>query len=251
MDRAHAVPMAQRTHPPRLALVGDRSASVEAHNRIPGLLAALAGERAEPIEPYWLPSTTIEEARDISGFDGVWVVPGSPYQSADGVLTAIETARTLGIPLLGTCGGFQHLVIEFARNVCGLREVEHAEIHPEAPHLLIAALACTLFGEEATVVIEPETIAARAMGAGPSTERYFCRFGINRTYEDVLVANGMVMSGRDPAGEVRVAELPDHPFFVGSLFQPELSSDTTFVHPLITAFAAAVRDRAAQPVAAP
>lgn len=167
------------------------------------------------------------------------------------MLTAIETARTLGIPLLGTCGGFQHLVIEFARTVCGFREVEHAEIRPDAPHLLIAPLACRLFGEEATVVIEPGTTAARAMGAGPSTERYFCRFGINHAYEDVLVANGMMMSGRDPAGEVRVVELPDHPFFVGSLFQPELSSDATFVHPLIAAFAAAVRDRAAQPVGAP
>ncbi len=235
---------------PDSRLVGDRSASVEAHNRIPSLIAALAGDQAEPIEPYWLPSTTIEAERDISGFDGVWVVPGSPYQSADGVRTAIESARTLGIPLLGTCGGFQQLVIEFARNVCGLREVEHAETHPESAHLLIAPLACTLFGEEATVVIEPGTIAARAMGAGPATERYFCRFGINRSYEDVLAAGGMVMSGRDPAGEVRVVELRDRPFFVGSLFQPELSSDATFVHPLIAAFAAAVRDRAAQPVAA-
>ncbi len=241
--------MAEPTRPPRLALVGDRSASVEAHNRIPSLLAALAGDRAEPVEPYWVPSTTIEAVRDVSRFDGVWVVPGSPYQSADGVRTAIESARTLGIPLLGTCGGFQQLVIEFARNVCGLREVEHAETHPESAHLLIAPLACTLFGEEATVVIEPGTTAARAMGAGPSTERYFCRFGINRTYEAVLATGGMVMSGRDPSGEVRVVELPEHPFFVGSLFQPELSSDATFVHPLIAAFAAAVRDRAAQPVA--
>src|SRR5580658_4076837 len=101
--------------PPRLALVGDRSASVQAHSKIPGLVDALSIGRDDPVEVYWMNSASIQAPGDIAGFDGVWVIPGSPYESPQGVLRAIEGARTGQIPLLGTCGGFQHLLLEFAR----------------------------------------------------------------------------------------------------------------------------------------
>jgi CTP synthase (UTP-ammonia lyase) len=231
--------------PPRLALVGDRSATVQAHARIPVLMQALAGGD-DPIELYWLHTATIASPGDVEGFDGIWVVPGSPYSNSDGVLAAIEAARTRGIPLLGTCGGFQHLLLEFARNVCGLA-AEHAEVRPDASALLLVPLRCKLFGEEATVTIEPGTTAAAAMGAGTTTERYFCRYGLNANYLSVLEDHGLVISGRDELGDARVVELPGHPFFVGSLFQPELTSDATWAHPLIAAFAAAVRHHAALP----
>jgi CTP synthase (UTP-ammonia lyase) len=232
--------------PPRLALVGDRSPSVRAHDKIPVLVRALATGSEEAIEPYWLHSTTINEPGDVAGFDGIWIVPGSPYESPAGVLAAITGARISGIPLLGTCGGFQHLLIEFARNVCGLAGVENAEQHPEAPELLIVPLRCSLLGEEADVVVEPDTAAASAMGAGSSTERFFCRYGLSARYEDRLRDRGLAISGRDELGDARIAELPGHPFFVGTLFQPELASDTTWVHPLIVAFATAVREHAAR-----
>jgi CTP synthase (UTP-ammonia lyase) len=236
--------------PPRIALVGDRSAAVEAHNRIPVLMQALSGAE-EPIELYWLHSTSIASPEDVAGFDGIWVVPGSPYASSAGVLTAIETARTGRIPLLGTCGGFQHLLLEFAHNVCRLPDATHAEVDPDAPELLLVPLRCSLFGEEATVTIADGTTAASLMGAGPTTERYFCRFGLNPAYESRLQSCGLVISGRDESGDARVAELQDHPFFVGSLFQPELSSDSTWVHPLIAGFASAVRARVAALTHAP
>jgi CTP synthase (UTP-ammonia lyase) len=232
-------------HPPRIALVGDRSASVEAHARIPGLIGSLASGTDELIEVYWMHSTTITSAADVAGFDGVWVVPGSPYASTDGVLAAIGCARTLGIPLLGTCGGSQHLLLEFARSVCGLTTVEHAETHSDADELLLVPLECKLFGEEAAVEVADGTTAARAMGAGASTERYFCRFGLNAAYEKTLCDQGLVISGRDLDGDARIVELGEHPFCLGTLFQPELSSDATWVHPLIVSFAAAVRARAA------
>jgi CTP synthase (UTP-ammonia lyase) len=230
--------------PPRLALVGDRSATVAAHEKIPVLIESLGLGADEPIELYWLHSTSIVRSEDVALFDGIWVIPGSPYEHRDGVLAAIETARTSQIPLLGTCGGFQHVVLEFARNVCGLPEVEHGEEFADAEQLLIVPLSCSLLGEEGTVVVAPGTTAARAMGAGSTTERFFCRFGLNRAYLDVLEANGLMISGRDEFGEARVVELADHPFYVGSLFQPELSSDASWVHPLIASFAAAVRAHA-------
>jgi CTP synthase (UTP-ammonia lyase) len=236
--------------PPRLALVGDRSTSVQAHVKIPVLIRALARGADEAIELYWLHSTTITAPEDVDRFDGIWIVPGSPYEHPEGVLAAIQAARTRLIPLLGTCGGFQHLVLEFAHNVCGLTAVEHGEQHPEASELLLVPLQCKLFGEEATVTIADGTTAARAMGAGSTTERYFCRYGLNPGYVAVLESHGLVISGRDDLGDARVAELPDHPFYIGSLFQPELSSDATWVHPLIASFAEAVRRHAAAPVRA-
>jgi CTP synthase (UTP-ammonia lyase) len=236
---------AATARPPRIALVGDRSGSVQAHAKIPVLMDAMAGPAGPTIEVYWLRSTAIGGPGDVAGFDGVWVIPGSPYQNTDGVLAAIRAARTSGIPLLGTCGGFQHMLLEFARHVCGLTAVDNAEQNPDAAEPLIVALECSLLGEESGVVITPGTVAAGAMGPGPTTERYFCRYGLNADYVEVLQRHGLVFSGRDASGEVRVAELPEHPFFVASLFQPELSSDATWVHPLITAFADAVRSHAA------
>ncbi|HTW97984.1 MAG TPA: hypothetical protein VMD59_04365 [Acidimicrobiales bacterium] len=240
-------PALQVPRPPRLALVGDRSPDVQAHARIPVLVDALQDRNGAPIELYWLHSTTVREQGDVAGFDGIWVVPGSPYESEAGVLTAIEAARNNGIPLLGTCGGFQHLLVEFARNVCGMRRAAHAEVEPAAEELLIVPLECSLLGEEAAVTIVAGTMAAQAMGAGPSTERYFCRYGLAARYLELLESHGLVVSGRDELGEARVVELPGHPFFVASLFQPELSSDATWVHPLIAAFAASVRAHAAEP----
>jgi len=231
------------TPPPRIALVGDRSASVVAHGRIPDLFDALAS-RDERIEVYWLHTSTIASPSDVAGFDGIWVVPGSPYESPAGALAAVQAARTAAIPFLGTCGGFQHLLLEFARSVCGLAGVEHGESSPDADELLLIPLTCQLFGEEDTVMVAEGTTAGRVMGPGPSTERYFCRFGLNPAYERRLVDHGLVISGRSSDGEARIGELVDHPFFVGTLFQPELASDATWVHPLIAGFAEAVRTRA-------
>lgn len=236
----------QHTVPPRLALIGDRSPTVLAHQRIPAILDALRGPGGDRLDAYWLHSTSIDATTDLSGFDGVWVVPGSPYANPDGVFHAITTARVHGIPFLGTCGGFQHMLLEFARNVCGLTDVQHGETEPGSPNLLLVPLACSLLGEEDGVTIVADTLAARIMGAGPTTERYFCSFGLNPAYLPALEAGGLVVSGRDETGAMRVGEVTGQPFYIGTLFQPELASDSTWIHPLLRAFATAVGEHAAQ-----
>lgn len=233
-----------RAAPPRVALVGDRSTTVRAHERIPLILRALGADDAEPLDAYWLHSSSIDEHTDLSGFDGIWVIPGSPYDNVDGVLHSVRVARTARIPFLGTCGGFQHMLLEFARNACGLGAVAHGETDPDADELLMIPLECSLLGEEAGIDVVAGTLAARVMGAGATTERYFCQFGLNPVYLPALEANGLVVSGLDLDGAVRIAELPAHPFFLGTLFQPELSSDGTWIHPILRAFASAVRDHA-------
>lgn len=226
----------------RIALVGDRSPSVQAHARIPALLAALAERDHLIMDAYWIPT---EEAA-VAGFDGIWLVPGSPYRSEAGAIAAVRTAREQGIPFLGTCGGFQHAVVEFARNVCGLAG-NHAENLPDAADPVIVPLACSLVGHEGAVTVQTDSLAGRVLGAERSVERYHCSYGTNPDYVNVLQDNGLRFTGRDDAGDVRIAELADHPFFLMTLFQPELAGDGTRPHPVIRAFATAAAGHARGP----
>lgn len=222
---------------PRLALVGDRSPHVAAHTRIPDVLAALAGPA---IEAYWVATDDVE-TNEIAAFDGVWLVPGSPYASEAGALEAVRVARQGDIPFFGSCGGFQHAILEFARNVAGVTEARHAENDPDGKVLVVAPLACSLIGHEAQVHLAPRTLAATAIGALHRTERFNCSYGPVERYEQTLVDAGLVVSGRDDDGMARVIELPGHPFFLATLFQPELSDSQP--HPLIVSFAEALATR--------
>jgi CTP synthase (UTP-ammonia lyase) len=227
------------THPmARIALVGDRSENVRAHARIPVLIDALLRRDGIALDPYWIATPDVA-ACDLGWFDAIWLVPGSPYDSADGAIAAARTARERRIPFLGTCGGFQHALLEFARNVCGLSGVENAEVTPAAAEHLIVALECSLKGHEEAVMIVPGTLAAKISGPGRRTERYHCDYGLDPAYLSRLSQGGLSFSGFDDSGQVRIVELPGHPFFVGTLFQPELHGDGTQPHPIIVAMAAA------------
>lgn len=226
----------------RIALVGDRSPHVMSHTRIPGLLDALASRDGLVLDAYWIPTggAAAEAASGaLARFDAIWVLPGSPYASEAGALAAIRVAREEGIPFLGTCGGFQHTLLEYARSVCGLAGVAHAENDPGAEDLLITPLACSLVGHEGLVHAEPGSLAESALGAERSVEHYHCSYGPEPRHLPVLTAHGLRLSGHDEDGQARIAELPGHPFFLATLFQPELSGDGTRPHPVLKAFAAA------------
>ncbi|GHB81281.1 hypothetical protein GCM10010347_60160 [Streptomyces cirratus] len=226
----------------RIALVGDRSPHVKSHTRIPLLLDALASRDGLVLDAYWIP-TADAGAEAASGalarFDAVWVLPGSPYASEAGVLAAVRVAREERIPFLGTCGGFQHALLEYARNVCGITGAAHAENDPGAEDPVIAPLACSLVGHEGHVRAEPGSLAESVLGAERSLERYHCDYGPAHRHLPALEAGGLRLSGHDEDGQVRMAELPGHPFFLASLFQPELAGDGTKPHPIVKALAAA------------
>ncbi|CAL9333946.1 MULTISPECIES: CTP synthase C-terminal region-related (seleno)protein [Streptomyces] len=229
------------THTARVALVGDRSPHVRSHTRIPGLLDALRERDGLDLDAYWIPTEDITDATAVAGFDAMWVVPGSPYRSEAGALTAIRAARTRSIPLLGTCGGFQHVLLEYARNVAGLATAGHAENEPDttAADAVVVPLACSLVGHEGTIHLVAGSRAGTLIGAERSLERYHCNFGASPGHVELLRTHGLRFTGIDADGEVRIAELPDHPFFLATLFQPELAGDGTRPHPLVRGFATA------------
>jgi CTP synthase (UTP-ammonia lyase) len=229
----------------KLALVGDRSPSVRAHGRIPLLIDALRRREGLVLDPYWIPST---EADDLQDFDGIWVVPGSPYTDPDKVVAAVRTAREREIPFLGTCGGFQHAIMELAESLAGIEAPRHAEYGIEEGAIIVE-LECSLVGHEGPITYRPGTLIQRIAGVERSLERYHCSYGIAPGHVTTLEAAGVVFGAHDDDGAPRALELAGHPFFLGTLFQPELAGDGTRAHAVIRAFAEATTVRAASPVA--
>lgn len=221
---------------------------------------ALLGEYTPTFPPHASTNVAIEHSRNLLGLDitarwvstedidqklfehysGIWVAPGSPYKSMEKTLRAIRYARENKIPCFGTCGGFQHIVLEYARNVLGFKDAQHAEYDPYASSLFISELACSLAGREMQLSFEPESRIAAIYGGLSAKEHYYCNFGVNPDCVEDLKRGSMKITGSDAEGDIRVVELPEHPFFIGTLFVPRARSTNEGPHPLVTAFLAAV-----------
>lgn len=226
---------------PRIALIGDHNPEITAHQGIPFALA-IAAEAVGACDWEWLHTVTLldDPSERLAGFQGIWCVPGSPYASTRGALAAIRWARQTGHPFLGTCGGFQHALLEYAEAVWGMAGAAHAEMDPDAIDPVITPLTCDLVEQAGQVWFEPGSRLAAIYGIDTVTEGYHCRYGLNPTYADRLAAGPLMASGHDAAGNVRAIELVGHPFFIATLFQPERSGLANSRHPLITAFVTAV-----------
>jgi CTP synthase (UTP-ammonia lyase) len=201
----------------------------------------------------WLPTLELAQAAPdrLQRFDALWCAPGSPYQSLAGALEGIRFARTANIPFLGTCAGFQHVVIEYARNVLGFADAQHAEYDPSASRLFVNQLACSLLGKTMTISLQPNSRARHLYGRAQVSEQYYCQFGLNPAYQATIEAGGLRISGYDSDGEARILELEHHPYFVATLFLPQLNSSADEPHPLIVAYlrSAAASQQTKQPAA--
>lgn len=217
-------------------LLGDRDASAITHRELEAAIRLLPyGVRAR-----WVGTDTPDALRTAEA-DGLWAVPGTPYRNDAAVYAAIKTARTSGQPFLGTCGGFQYAVVEFARNVAGIAGAEHAETAPDADQRVVDRLACTLVGQERCVTAIPGTRMHDLCGSAPFIAFHWCNYGIAPAYADRLANHGLRIAARADDAGVEAVELADHPFFMATLFQPQVGSVAgRSLHPIIQAFAAVV-----------
>ena len=225
----------------RIGVVGDFNAEVVAHRANAPALRLAAASIGVAVEPVWLPTESITTDADVAGFDGLWCVPATPYRNEVGALRAIRFARLERRPFLGTCGGFQQMMVEHARAVLGWADADHAETAPGAARPVIAPLACRLVEVTGTVRLLPGSRVAAAYGVDTIDEGYHCSFGVNPAYRDALLAPPLRLAAVDDAGDVRSVERTDHPFFVGTLFQPERAALAGKVPPLVAAFLRAAR----------
>lgn len=226
-----------------IGLVGDYDPRVPAHQAIPLALQQAAATLQAGVAWRWVPTDTIDSPARVRAFDGIWCVPASPYRSMDGALCAIRFARERARPFLGTCGGFQHAVIEYARGVLGWQDAEHAETSPDAPRPLIVPLACALVETTERVRLFPGSRIAAAYGAGSAREGYRCRYGLNPAMQAALCAGPLRAAADDASGEIRAVELDGHPFFVATLFQPERAALRGEPAPLVAAFVRACAEQ--------
>jgi len=227
---------------PRIALVGDFNPSITAHRAIPVALEMAATHWGIAIAPEWVATGEIRDAaRDLAGFDGVWCVPGSPYANMQGALDAIRFARERHIPLLGTCAGFQHALIEYARNVLGIADTDHAETNAESVRPLISLLSCSMVEAQEEIFLEPGSLFAKSYGAPRIVEGYRCNYGPDPAREAELFSGELRVAARGTNGDVRGGQLGGHRFFVGALFQPERRALKGELPPLVRDFVAAAR----------
>ncbi len=196
------------------------------------------------IKYEWISTDEITKNMDqiVKQCGGFWIAPGSPYKNMEAALRIIKYARVNNIPVLGTCGGFQHIVIEYARNVLHIKDAEHAEYDPYASELVVNHLTCTLAGQELKISISDQRSKTFSLYQSiEASEQYYCNFGLNPKYQQQLHESGLKVVGTDDTNEARILELSDHIFFIATLFVPQNSSTKEKPHPIITGFINALK----------
>ncbi|MFT5667632.1 MAG: CTP synthase [Vicingaceae bacterium] len=201
----------------------------------------------------WIHSESLNDenvAEKLGGLDGILVAPGFGERGIEGKISAVKFARENKIPFLGICLGMQCAVIEFARNVVGLKDAHTTEIDENTSNPVIF-----LMEDQKTVTekggtmrlgayecsINEGTKAHKAYGKALITERHRHRFEFNNKYLEKFASVGMNATGINPAGKmVEIIEVEDHPWFVGVQFHPEYSSTVLNPHPLFVNFLEAV-----------
>ncbi|MEP6744819.1 MAG: CTP synthase, partial [Gemmatimonadota bacterium] len=191
----------------------------------------------------------------LAGYDGLLVPGGFGVRGIEGMINAIRYAREQELPFFGICLGLQVAIIEFARTVCGMKGTTSTEFEPDCPSPVISLMANQREVKEMggtmrlgayTARLRPGSKAAQAYGVTEISERHRHRWEVNNAYRDVLAEHGLRLSGQSPdGGLVEVIELPDHPWFVGCQFHPELKSRPMRPHPLFAAFIRAAVERRA------
>jgi len=221
-----------------IAILGEYTPSFAPHAATTAAIAHARARLGIAVDAEWISTAAIDDAV-IRRVDALWIAPGSPYKDLELTLWAIRQARERGIPCFGTCGGFQHMVLEYARSVLGLHDAQHAEYDPFASRLFVSELTCSLAGRAMRLTFASGSRVAEIYGALTATEEYYCNFGVNPAYVPLLARGPLAITGADAEGEVRVIELPGHPFFLGTLFVPQTRSTPERPHPLVLAFVGA------------
>jgi len=223
----------------KLAIIGDYNPSSQTHIATNAAIEHSKKLLKTDLEVSWVPTDSIMAnfQATTSTCHGFWIAPGSPYKSMTGALEIIKYARLNNIPTLGTCGGFQHMAIEFARNVLGITEAEHAEYDPYASKLVVTPLSCSLAGKKLEIdITNKKSLTYKIFGANKIEAQYYCNFGLNSEYQAEIDRNGFKVVGSDADNEARILELQGHKFFIATLFVPQAASTAGQPNPMVTAF---------------
>lgn len=197
-----------------------------------------------PIHSEYLTEDNVEEK--LAGMDGILIAPGFGERGLEGKIKAVRYARERGVPFFGICLGMQMAVVEYARNVLGLKDAMTTEVEANTANPVIDLMA----DQKTTTVkggtmrlgaykcqLDEDSLAYRIYGKPLISERHRHRYELNNEYVERLNEAGMHTSGRNPeTGLVEIVEIPSHPFFIGVQFHPEYKSTPENPQPVFVAF---------------
>ena len=249
--------MVQRVIQPRervkIAVVGKYTDFVDSYKSVQEALIHGGIANDVGVDISWVSSDSFASAEAatsiVSRYDGLLVPGGFGVRGVEGMVEAIREARESGVPFFGICLGMQTAIIEFARNVCGLDDSHSSEFAPDCADPVISLMESqqhvTDMGGTMRLGAYPCRLArgsraADIYGVAEVSERHRHRYEVSNAYRDTFIQHGMRLSGLSPDGQlVEIVELPDHPWFIGCQFHPELQSRPTRPHPLFAGFVAA------------
>ncbi|MFO7895143.1 MAG: CTP synthase [Longimicrobiales bacterium] len=239
----------------RIAMVGKYTELVDAYKSVNEALIHGGTASDVGVEIDWISSEEFENGESLdwmNDYHGLLIPGGFGERGIEGMLRVVEWARTHELPFFGICLGLQCAVIEYARNVVGLEHshsVEFMDAEDPVICLMDSQRQVTDMGGTMRLgaypcVIQEDSRAHEAYGALEISERHRHRYEVNNNYREALSEAGLVFSGQSPDGNlVEIVELPDHPWFLGCQFHPELKSRPMRSHPLFAAFVAAAKAR--------
>lgn len=244
-------------HEVRIALVGKYAGLVDSYVSMNEALRHAGAACKTKVRIHHIEAETFEKSPSkvemLKEFDGIFVPYGFGPRGAEGKIAAIKFARENNIPFLGICFGFQLATVEFARNVCGLKDANSTEIDPNSPHPVIDLMpeqrgielkGATMRLGAHKIIIKPNTLAHKLYQSEEIFERHRHRFEVNIDYVEKLEKEGLVFSGRSPDGRrMEILELPNHYFFFASQFHGEFKSRPGKPDPEYHGFVKACLDR--------
>jgi CTP synthase len=237
----------------RIAVVGKYTELIDSYKSVQESLIHGGIGNDTGVDITWISSDLFSSpertAELLDGMDGLLIPGGFGVRGIDGMVTAVKYAREKGMPFFGICLGMQVASIEFARNKCGLEDSHSSEFAPECGNPVISLMESqqhvTDMGGTMRLGAYPARLKAGSLvahmyGASDASERHRHRYEFSNKYREIFERHGVRFSGLSPDGSlVELIEIPDHPWFVGCQFHPELKSRPTRPHPLFAGFIAA------------
>jgi CTP synthase (UTP-ammonia lyase) len=222
----------------KIAIIGDYDPTRKSHIATSTALQNTAATLSHKLVIRWLPTKSFEIYKNLAqleAFDGIWGAPGVP-ESSLGLINAIQVAREKNIPYLGTWSGFQHALVEYAKNVLDIGTSQDFDNPSALFDVLITKMSCSMVNETQEIIIRNNSLAHKIYETASATENYNCSYSLNEDYRDAFGTSNLHCVGHNKEGDVRVIEIANHRFFLAMLFQPQLNSRESVPHPVVVSF---------------
>jgi len=221
----------------QIGLIGDFDEKMYTHIALTQSIEHCKPRLHFTVDAIWIPTEKITgDFLAVNKFEGFWLAPGSPYRNDAGVYKLIQWSRENDFPLFGTCGGFQYMLVEYARNVLKITQAGHEESEPASEHLIISKLTCSLKGQtESVSITDKSSWIYDTLKTNKITAYYNCNYGLNPRYVTILNQYPLTFTAFSN-NEPRAFELKSHRFYAGTLFQPPLDSTIENPNPLVLSY---------------